>query len=61
MAFDAAMSVKTEDWKQLADAIKGVNRITRKSISDGAMKHAFAHHKNRKLYLLWKEISNAFA
>jgi hypothetical protein len=57
----SAMSVSTEDWKLLADAIKGVNQITRESISNDAKKHAFAHHKNRKLYLLWKEISNAFA
>jgi hypothetical protein len=57
----SAISVSTEDWKLLADAIKGVNQITRESISNDAMKHAFAHHKNRKLYLLWKEISNAFS
>jgi hypothetical protein len=56
-----AVSVATEDWKQLADAINGVNRITRAAISKEAKKHAISHHKDRKLQQLWKEISDAFA
>ncbi|MGD9368835.1 MAG: hypothetical protein PVH87_24240 [Desulfobacteraceae bacterium] len=57
----SVMSVATEDWKQLAEAIKGVNTATRKSVSKAAGEHSFAHHKNRKLKQLWEEISNAFA
>jgi hypothetical protein len=57
----SAVSVKAEDWKQLAEAIKSVNTATRTSVSDAAGRHSFAHHKNRKLKQLWEEISNAFA
>lgn len=57
----SAMSIATEDWKQLAEAIKGVNIATRRSISDAAERHALAKHKDRKLQQLWKEISDAFA
>jgi hypothetical protein len=57
----SAMSVATEDWKQLAEAINGVNRITRERISNDAMLHALASHKDRKLQQMWKEISDAFA
>lgn len=57
----SAVSVATEDWKQLAEAINGVNRITRVRISEEAKKHALSHHKVRKLQQLWKEISDAFA
>jgi hypothetical protein len=56
-----AVSVKTEDWKLLADAIKGVNTATRRSVSDAAGRHSLAHHENRRLQQLWEEISNAFA
>ncbi len=57
----SALSVGTEDWKQLAEAIKGVSRITRRIVSDEAKTHALACHKDRKLQQLWKEISDAFA
>jgi hypothetical protein len=57
----SAMSVGTEDWRQLAEAINGVNRITRERISNDAMLHALASHKDRKLQQMWKEISDAFA
>jgi hypothetical protein len=57
----SAVSVSTEDWKQLAEAIKGVNTATRKSVCDAAGRHSLDHHKNRKLQQLWEEISNAFA
>jgi hypothetical protein len=57
----SAMSVATEDWKQLAEAIKGVNDITRRIVCDEAKTHAFSKHKDRKLQQLWKEISDAFA
>jgi hypothetical protein len=56
-----AVSVATEDWRQLAEAIKGVNTATRKDVSDAAERHSLAHHKNRKLQQLWEEVSNAFA
>jgi hypothetical protein len=57
----SAMSVGTEDWRQLAEAIKGVNRTIRRSVSDAAHLHSIGHHKHRKLKQLWEEISNAFA
>ena len=57
----SAMSIGTEDWKQLAEAIKGVNLVTRESISHDAGIHSLARHKDRKLQQLWGEISDAFA
>lgn len=57
----SAMSVTTEDWKQLSEAIKGVNGFTRRSVSDAAERHSLDKHKDRKLQQLWKEISDAFA
>jgi hypothetical protein len=57
----SAMGIGTQDWKQLAEAIKGVNRITRESISNDAKIHSFARHKDRKLEQLWREIADAFA
>jgi hypothetical protein len=57
----SSMSIGTQDWKQLAEAIKGVNRMTRRRVSDLAGEHSLAHHNNRKLHQLWEEISNAFA
>jgi hypothetical protein len=55
------MGIGTEDWKQLAEAIKGVNQHNRKIVSDAAGIHSLHHHNNRRLQQLWKEISNAFA
>jgi hypothetical protein len=57
----SSMSIATQDWKQLAEAINGVNQINRKRISNQAEIHAFEHDKDRKLKQLWKEISDAFA
>ncbi len=57
----SAMSVSTEDWKQLAEAIKSVNLITRGSINNDTGVHSLARHKDRKLQQLWMEISHAFA
>ncbi len=57
----SGVSVATEDWKQLAEAIKGVNRYTRESVRRRTAEHSLAHHKDRKLKQLWEEISNAFA
>jgi hypothetical protein len=57
----SVMSIGTEDWKQLAEAIKGVNQHTRKIVSDAAGIHSLHHHNNRRLQQLWEEISNAFA
>jgi hypothetical protein len=57
----SAMSIGTQDWKQLSEGIKGVNIDTRKSISKAAAAHSPYHHKNRRLQQLWEEISNAFA
>ena len=57
----SSVSVANENWRQLAEAIKGVNTATRRSVSDEAKTHSFYHHKNRKLKQLWKEISDAFA
>jgi hypothetical protein len=56
-----AMSIGTQDWKQLAEAIKGVNKVTRKSVSNYAGIHSLDPHKDRKLQQMWKEISDAFA
>jgi hypothetical protein len=60
-AITSSMSIATQDWKQLAEAINGVNQINRKRISNQAEIHAFEHDKDRKLKQLWKEISDAFA
>ncbi len=57
----SAMSIGTQDWKQLAEAIKGINIDTRDSVSKAAAAHSLYHHKNRRLQQLWEEISNAFA
>jgi hypothetical protein len=57
----SAMSVGTEDWRQLAEAIKGVNRSIRERVRRRSVEHSLAHHKNRKLKQLWEEISYAFA
>lgn len=57
----SAMSITTENWKQLAEAIKGVNRTIRESVRRRAAEHSLANHKDRKLNQLWEEISNAFA
>ena len=57
----SAMSIGTQDWKQLSEAIKGVNQHTRAIISNAAGTHSLHHHNNRRLQQLWEEISNAFA
>jgi hypothetical protein len=57
----SAMSVTTEDWKQLADAIKGIDQFSRERIRKRTAEHSISHHKNRKLQQLWEEISYAFA
>lgn len=60
----SAISIAQEDWRNLAEAIKGVNGATRRMVSQDAELHVLKHdypHYNRKLVRVWREISYAFA